>query len=149
MRSSLVMNRSCCQNRAPLSTDMPGNPHPVRENRLMRRSVRRVVGLGIVAGIGYAVWRKVAPANPSSRVGWEPQPFPFPPQPSATPSEPQAVWVDAEADGECPATHPVKAKLASGIFHVPGGTNYARTRADRCYTSAEAAEADGLRASKR
>jgi methylphosphotriester-DNA--protein-cysteine methyltransferase len=43
----------------------------------------------------------------------------------------------------------VKAKLTSGIFHLPGGASYARTRADRCYLSAEAAEADGLRASKR
>jgi hypothetical protein len=42
----------------------------------------------------------------------------------------------------------VKAKLASGIFHVPGGANYARTVADRCYLSPEAAEADGLRPSK-
>ena len=32
---------------------------------------------------------------------------------------------------------------------MPGGANYARTRADRCYLSAAAAEADGLRASKR
>jgi hypothetical protein len=42
----------------------------------------------------------------------------------------------------------VKAKLASGIFHVPGGANYARTVADRCYLSAGAAESDGLRQSK-
>ena len=32
---------------------------------------------------------------------------------------------------------------------MPGGANYARTQADRCYLSAAAAEADGLRASKR
>jgi hypothetical protein len=43
----------------------------------------------------------------------------------------------------------VKAKLSSGIFHVPGGANYARTQADRCYVSADAAETDGLRAAKR
>ena len=43
----------------------------------------------------------------------------------------------------------MKAKLASGIFHEPGGANYARTQADRCYASAEAAEADGLRPAKR
>jgi hypothetical protein len=42
----------------------------------------------------------------------------------------------------------VKGKLASGIFHVPGGANYDRTRPDRCYADAGAAEADGLRASK-
>ena len=46
------------------------------------------------------------------------------------------------------ASSPVKAKVASGIFHVEGGRNYARTRPDRCYASAEAAEADGLRRSK-
>ena len=46
-------------------------------------------------------------------------------------------------------SHPVKAKLASGIFHEPGGANYARTHADRCYASGEAAEADGLRPAKR
>ena len=43
----------------------------------------------------------------------------------------------------------MKAKLTSGIFHIPGGTNYARTNADRCYASPEAAVADGLRAAKR
>jgi hypothetical protein len=43
----------------------------------------------------------------------------------------------------------VKAKLASGIFHVPGGANYDRTNADRCYASPEAAESDGLRPAKR
>ena len=36
-------------------------------------------------------------------------------------------WVEPD-DGACPASHPVKAKLASGIFHVPGGANYDRTQ---------------------
>jgi len=58
-------------------------------------------------------------------------------------------WVDPAADGTCPGTHPVKAKLASKIFHVPGGFNYPRTRPDRCYIDAAAAEADGLRPAKR
>ena len=57
-------------------------------------------------------------------------------------------WIEAAESGACPAHHPVKAKLSSGIFHVPGGANYARTVADRCYLSPEAAEGDGLRASK-
>jgi hypothetical protein len=55
-----------------------------------------------------------------------------------------AGWVAAEA-GACPVSHPVKGKRSSGIFHVPGGQNYERTRADRCYVDAAAAEADGLR----
>ncbi len=49
-------------------------------------------------------------------------------------------------DGSCPATHPVKAKLTSGIYHEPGGGNYDRIRAERCYVDADAAIADGLRA---
>jgi hypothetical protein len=56
--------------------------------------------------------------------------------------------VDA-VDGACPASHPVKGKLASGIYHVPGGANYERTNADRCFLDAAAAEAAGLRPSKR
>jgi hypothetical protein len=59
------------------------------------------------------------------------------------------AWVLPEADGSCPIGFAVKAKLASGIFHVPGATNYDRTRPDRCYSSAAAAELDGLRPPKR
>ena len=40
-----------------------------------------------------------------------------------------APLTDPGADGSCPVTHPVKAKLASGIYHVPGGGNYERTEA--------------------
>lgn len=58
------------------------------------------------------------------------------------------AWV--EPDGEvCPTSHPVKAKLASKIFHVPGGLSYGRTRPDRCYKDEATAEADGLRPAKR
>ena len=58
-------------------------------------------------------------------------------------------WVEPDADGGCPGSHPVKAKLASKIFHLLGGFNYPRTRPDRCYVDAAAAEADGLRPAKR
>lgn len=57
-------------------------------------------------------------------------------------------WVDP-IEGECPVSHPVKAKLSSGIYHLPGGGNYDRTRAERCYVDADAATADGLRPPKR
>ena len=66
-----------------------------------------------------------------------------------TTSEATTAWVEPEAGGACPATHPVKVKLASGIFHVPGGLAYERTAPDRCYRDAAAAEADGFRPSKR
>ena len=63
-------------------------------------------------------------------------------------AEPAAGWVDP-VDGVCPASHPVKGNADSGIYHVPGGTFYDRTTPERCYVSAEAAEADGFRRAKR
>lgn len=63
-------------------------------------------------------------------------------------SEPAPPWIEP-VDGSCPGSHPIKGKLSSRIFHVPGGFNYPRTKPDRCYLDAAAAEADGLRPSKR
>ena len=65
-----------------------------------------------------------------------------------TPAVPgDAAWVPAEA-GSCPLSHPVKANANSMIYHEPGGRFYDRTRAERCYADAVAAEADGYRAAK-
>ena len=61
---------------------------------------------------------------------------------------PVAAWIEP-VEGLCPSTHPVKAKLSSMIFHLPGMFAYDRTKPDRCYRDGIAAEADGLRAAKR
>jgi hypothetical protein len=132
----------------------------------MRKGSKRLLGAGIVAGIAYAGWRawKARVPEPGT-VQWDSAPFPFPPVPrpttpvvskpleAAQASAPAANGADPFVDpgdgGACPLTHPVKAKLTSGIYHVPGGGNYERTKPDRCYASAEAAEADGLRPAKR
>ena len=59
-----------------------------------------------------------------------------------------AAWV--EPDGKaCPPTHPVKAKLASRLYHLPGMLAYDRTIPDRCYVDPAAAEADGFSRAKR
>lgn len=70
------------------------------------------------------------------------------PSPTPTADSP-ASWVLPEDDGTCPPTHPVKANSNSGIYHVPGGSSYDRTKAERCYTTAAAAESDGFRPAKR
>jgi hypothetical protein len=57
-------------------------------------------------------------------------------------------WVDP-VGGSCPATHPVKGNGHSKIYHVPGGRFYDSTVPERCYRDPQAAEADGMRASKR
>jgi hypothetical protein len=60
-----------------------------------------------------------------------------------------ASWLRPDGSGDCPDTHPVKAKLSSRVYRLPGTAAYGRSRADRCYTSAEAAEADGFTRAKR
>ena len=130
----------------------------------MRKGSKRLLRTGIFAGIAYAGWRwwKLQAPAASRDISWESAPFPFPPVPrpsaaatavASAPSTPDTPKVEPFTepgpDGSCPATHPVKAKLTSGIYHVPGGGNYERTKPDRCYVDAAAAEADGLRAAKR
>ncbi len=57
------------------------------------------------------------------------------------------LWA-SPVDGACPVEFPVKANASSGIFHVPGGRSYARTKPERCYATPEDAEADGFRRAK-
>ena len=49
----------------------------------------------------------------------------------------------------CPPSHPIKAKLSSRIFHLPGMFAYPRTAPDRCYAREEDAIEDGLTKAKR
>jgi hypothetical protein len=110
---------------------------------VIRRVVRIGLWLGFLGGIAFAVLRALErrPALPPTP-GSEPLP-PLPALPEEAPP-----WVDP-AGGTCPASHPVKAKLSSKIFHLPGMANYERTHPDRCYLGAAQAEADGLRPAKR
>jgi len=58
-------------------------------------------------------------------------------------------WVKPDEAVDALASHPVKAKESSRLYHLPGMLAYERTRPDRCYASAEAAEADGFVRAKR
>ena len=116
------------------------------------RSFRRGLTLGLIGGAAITAVRYVQ----SRRTVAEPAPGEWPPlqvapesAPAPEPPPPPSPWVLANEDGSCPITHPVKGKLMSGIYHVVGGFNYPRVRADRCYLDSQAAEDDGLRASKR
>ena len=89
----------------------------------------------------------VRPDGAAPRRSRGPIPDPEAPAPRRAPTAAR-LWVEPTG-GVCPTSHPVKAKLASKIFHLPGMANYERTKPDRCYVDAAAAEADGLRAAKR
>ncbi len=120
----------------------------------MRRFLRRSLVFGAIAGVAYGVWRALSARRSESAPEWETQPFPYPPTPKLPDDEGADVegatppWVEPR-DGTCPATHPVKAKLRSGIYHLPDGALYDRTNPDRCYVDVAAAEADDLRPSQR
>jgi hypothetical protein len=57
-------------------------------------------------------------------------------------------WVEPTGD-RCPDTHPLKAKLSSKIFQVPGMFAYDRTKPDRCYSDEVTATADGFTKAKK
>jgi hypothetical protein len=136
---------------------------------VLRRLFRIAFWLGLLGAIAVAVAKVLShesndppsvsrPSGPWPRLDADPTTTAPPiaravPDPSTQPpAEPAPAtsppWVEP-VDGACPSTHPVKAKLSSKIFHVPGMANYERTTPDRCYVDAAAAEADGLRAAKR
>lgn len=131
---------------------------------VIRRALRLLVVLGLCGVAGYAVLRlldrrgggtndlKQASTEPWPRLVTDPT-EPAPPRDTlqvdpASPAADSRPWVESQ-DGACPASHPVKGNLSSGIFHLPGMIFYDRTNADRCYAGPTEAEADGLRAAKR
>ena len=135
---------------------------------VIRRLFRVGMFLGVVAGVAAALAKLLSGQEPDplSLASQPPEPWPVlksDPTSPATPTEraipdPQTrapanestarIWVEPAGD-VCPTSHPVKAKLSSKIFHLPGMMNYERTNPDRCYADAAGAESDGLRAAKR
>lgn len=84
-----------------------------------------------------------APGAPSTTARKAPAKKAAAPAPGAS-----ATWVEPSG-ALCPQSHPVKAKLSSKLFHLPGMLAYERTKPDRCYADEAAAEADGLTRAKR
>jgi hypothetical protein len=126
--------------------------------RMLRRLLKLALFVSIVIGVIKVALSRKKP-EVTGEASWppltdEPEPTPVPPT-TSQPPEPvvagpasEAPWVEP-VDGQCPASHPIKGNAQSKIFHVPGGASYDRTVAERCYASADAAEADGFRAAKR
>jgi hypothetical protein len=112
-----------------------------------------VIDLGRPTGDGVHEWPPLESATPTPTPtpAPEPEPAPEPTKPAAKKAAPKKTldpWVDPDGN-TCPDTHPVKGKLSSKIFQVPGNFAYDRTNPDRCYQSADAAAADGMRPAKR
>lgn len=118
----------------------------------MRRTLSRLLGLAVLGAVGAAGWRAWrSRCGRDARPGVPPIVDPGPVsigEPQPDPDEGPATWV-APVDGECPEGYPIKVNERSGIYHVPGGLSYDRTRPTRCYPDPEAAEADDFRRARR
>jgi hypothetical protein len=123
----------------------PSSPPPRPESASKARATTTTNGDGAKARPDTP--KQPAAKKPSSGTAATPATKPTEAKDS-TPSTIAAAWVEPD-EGACPISHPVKVKLASGIFHVPGGLAYDRTSPDRCYRDVAAAESDGFRPSKR
>lgn len=110
----------------------------------LERGEPPVAAVGDLVTGGETTPHEAAPATLAAVVAEGIVPDPEDPTP---PVANDAAWVPADA-GACPLSHPIKANGNSMIYHAPGGRFYDRTRAERCYADAAAAEADGYRAAK-
>ena len=113
----------------------------------MGRWIKRLLALAIVGGVVLAIIR-----SRQRSVATTPTAAPESTWPPFEPVELMLAasldWLAPGDDGSCPDGCPIKANDNSHIFHVPGGRFYERTRADRCYATAEAAERGGYRQAK-
>jgi hypothetical protein len=136
---------------------------------MMRRLLRWTIRLALlvaVISLARAILEARRPPAPPSGLPWPPiEPAVVPATKLTAPVAESTMPVEQAAaettqdddvppsvdplDGACPGSHPVKGKHKSGLFHEPGMTQYERTRPDRCYADANAAEADGLTRAKR
>jgi hypothetical protein len=137
-----------------------------------RRSLWLVL-IGAVGGVAWSWWRdRTAPPTPPSPPEWPPlEPASstisassgalqrsspakasvvtaLVDSPDARSDAATGAWLPPTVDGSCPDSYLVKANDNSGIFHVPGGRFYDRTKAERCYATAADAVADGYRPAK-
>jgi hypothetical protein len=130
---------------APVTSSVPEAPAGASGNG---EAVPAQMSDDPVEGNGQAGAEAAEPARPPAPPARQAKPKTGPARkaPTGKAAEPpgERLWVQAN-DGVCPASHPVKAKLSSKIFHTPGARNYNRTHADRCYPDEASAQADGLR----
>lgn len=157
----VVPEHACAPTCASRSIPYPGRAAGLRlwsaRMDLLVTSVRRLIWLVLLSAVGgatYAWWRDRQMADDLAPAEWPPlTPDDTPRSAPAADAEERATpaattWMAPLDDGSCPDGYPIKANDKSGIFHVPGGRFYERTKPERCYASAEAALADGYRQSK-
>lgn len=129
------------------TTEMDSKPEPPLVEPTMFQSLldrpKTVAGSSSEAGEDAG-----AATDPPADEQEAPGPATVPTAKAKTSGKAKAAWIEPDGD-HCPRSHPVKAKLSSGIYHLVGMRDYGRTTPDRCYRDEDVAQADGLRRAKR
>ena len=126
------------------------------------RIIKRILKLAVITAIVGALVSWFRSRSSEENEDSEEEDLPWPPIRTTEPDSASKVvepndgspvepreWLSCDESGNCPESHPIKAKDSSGLYHIPGGNIYERTIPDRCYATLEAAEADGYRQSQR
>tara|TARA_B110000014_G_C20109248_1_gene583997 strand:- start:922 stop:1305 length:384 start_codon:yes stop_codon:yes gene_type:complete len=126
------------------------------------RIIKRILKLAVITAVVGALVSWLRSRSSEENEDSEEEDLPWPPIRTTEPDSASKVvepndgspvepreWLSCDESGNCPESHPIKAKDSSGLYHIPGGNIYERTIPDRCYATLEAAEADGYRQSQR
>ena len=126
------------------------------------RIIKRILKLAVITAVVGALASWLRSRSSEENEDSEEEDLPWPPIRTTEPDSASKVvepndgspvepreWLSCDESGNCPESHPIKAKDSSGLYHIPGGNIYERTIPDRCYATIEAAEADGYRQSQR
>ncbi|MAT02341.1 MAG: hypothetical protein CL421_04735 [Acidimicrobiaceae bacterium] len=126
------------------------------------RIIKRILKLAVITAVVGALVSWLRSRSSEENEDSEEEDLPWPPIRTTEPDSASKVvepndgspvepreWLSCDESGNCPESHPIKAKDSSGLYHIPGGNIYERTIPDRCYATIEAAEADGYRQSQR
>src|SRR5438309_1311313 len=116
---------------------------------MVRRSFRLGLWVGLLFGIGFALYKTMQGRRAAQETVRPPIEGPGPvraakkapakkaPAKKAAAKKaagpPTKKWVEPVSPDMCPDSHPIKAKLSSKLFHLPGMFAYPRTKPDRCY----------------
>ncbi|MGY2896917.1 HNH endonuclease signature motif containing protein [Deinococcus sp. UYEF24] len=112
-------------------------------------TVAYVKYVGSLPGGASVTMTTSSPAMTKTTVPVVPVPGRPPAQPSGGQPGPATGGTSPGPGGSCPASAPIKGNNGrTRIYHLPGDPYYARTKAEACFSSAQAAQAAGFRGIK-
>jgi hypothetical protein len=124
----------------------------VAQYNALQQRVRRVNGrLGEDDGITdkfEPVPTRVAPREPAIEPEWEDAAESTIGEPLTEEVVHVSEFIPTDGAHDCPEDYPIKGNSRSNIYHLPGGASYNLTIPNICFSTEEAAQAAGYRATR-